>query len=90
VHDDAAAAPVVLDRVREQVDQHLAQPRRVAARCAARLGDLDRDAVLRRQRFDQRHRLAHEHAEVDRAEASLSAPDSRLERSSTSLISESR
>ena len=71
VDHDPAAASVVLDRVRQQVDQHLAQAGGVAACRTVGLGDLDDDAVLRRQRFDQRHRLADQHAEVDRAERQL-------------------
>ena len=54
---DLALRPVVLDGVGQQVDEHLAQARRVgehATRCRLQL---QMDLVLRRERFDERQRL---------------------------------
>ena len=67
-----AARPVVLDRVREQVDEHLLQPLLIGThvQVSASFGGVARQADLRLvgQRPDQRERLGEDAPQVDRLE----------------------
>ena len=69
-HGDATAGPVVLDRVRQQVEQDLLEPVAVGKRVAVvpEAGDVevDRDIALARDRRHEGHRLVGELGELYR------------------------